>query len=737
MYDETETAAPAATDDAPANPQDEALVKKIISRINVDAKHHEKAFKRMRRDMEFARIGATAAWAKANYTANITGRHIKQTVSTLYAKNPKAVARRRARLDFQIWDEDEQSLIAAIQLTQQFQAQMQAMAAATSMGMGMGGNVVPMAGHNGGPPLDPLGAPVMPMIPPEVQQAQAIVADFQAGMQERVLVDKVGKTLVVLFDYFMKEQKPVDFQPAMKQLVRRTATTCVGYVELAFQREYQQNEVVTSQIADVRAQLARIKTLTAEIKDDNGGEDSEAKARELELSVASLSQQEYLLLREGLVFDFPESTRVIPDKRTRNLTGFVGARWITIAYHYTPEEVRGLFGCDLGKGFTPYSQDGTKLAEGEQGTFDFGEDGAAIEGDGLACVYKHYDRQAGLCYYVCDGYKNFLRPPAPPDVYVEDFWPVYALTFNEGEDPDQLFPPSDVSLLIDMQEEYNRSRQGKREHRRAARPRFASRKGAFDDEAKLAFEEALPFSVTEENPQGENFDINKEIQAIQIPGVDPNMYDTGEIMQDVELVVGSSRSAMGATAGGETATGEALAEDSRSLSAGSNVDDLDQFLTVVSRAAGQILLREMSAESVKKIAGRGAVWPELTLEDIAGEVYLEIEAGSTGKPNAAQEIRNWREMLPFLLQMPGIEPTWLARESLRRLDDRLDLTDALAQGIPSIMMMNRTGGTQMGSDPGAAPDQQGGEGGGNGAPAPSTPSGSPAAMGSNRTDLPV
>jgi hypothetical protein len=721
MYDEPITEAPADT--PPADPKDEALVKKIIGRINADAKHHEKAFKRMRRDMVFARIGATEQWAECNYTANIVGRHIKQTVSTLYAKNPKAVARRRERLDFQVWDEDEQSLIAAIQLTQQFQMQQQAMAAA-----GVGGNVVPMPGAG------PLG--MAPMVPPEVQQAQAIVADFQAGMQERMLVDKIGKTLVVLFEYFTKEQKPVDFKSSMKQLVRRTATTCVGYVELAFQREYQQDEVIASTIADSRAQLNHIKSLAAGQKVSEDGDASQAKARELELSIASLQSQEYLLLREGLIFDFPEATRVIPDARTRNLTGFVGARWLTIAYYYSPEEVQGLFGVDLGKGFTPYSRDGKKLTEGDQGRFDFEDDGTSIEGDGLACVYKHFDRQAGLVYYVCDGHKNFLRPPGPPDIYVEDFWPVYALTFNEGEDPDQLFPPSDVSLLIDMQQEYNYSRQGKHEHRKAARPRFVSFKGGLDDEEKDALQVAKPFSVTEINPQGENPDVSKAIQALQVPGVDPNLYDTGEIMQDVEAVVGTSRSGMGATANGETATGEALAEDSRSLAAGSNVDDLDSFLTVIARAAGQVLLREMSQESVQKIAGRGAVWPEMTLEDIAGEVYLEIEAGSSGKPNAAQEIRNWREMLPFLLQMPGIEPSWLARESLRRLDDRLDLTDALAQGLPSIMMMNRTGGTQMGSDPGAAPDQQGGEGAGNGAPAPSIPSGSPAAMGSNRSDMP-
>ena len=49
-------------------------------------------------------------------------------------------------------------------------------------------------------------------------------------------------------------------------------------------------------------------------------------------------------------------------------------------------------------------------------------------------------------------------------------------------------------------------------------------------------------------------------------------------------------------------------------------------------------MREMSLPSVQKIVGIGAVWPELSREEIANEVLLEIEAGSMGRPNQAQEI---------------------------------------------------------------------------------------------------
>ena len=75
----------------------------------------------------------------------------------------------------------------------------------------------------------------------------------------------------------------------------------------------------------------------------------------------------------------------------------------------------------------------------------------------------------------------------------------------------------------------------------------------------------------------------------------------------------------------------------------------------------QILLLEMSKEEVIAICGPGAVWPEFKKEEVLNEVYLEIEAGSTGKPNKAAELQNIERIIPFLIQIPGIDPKFLVR----------------------------------------------------------------------------
>lgn len=662
------------------DPAERDLVDKLTSRIRDDRKYFETPFKRMREDMDIARIGAPKEPSENEYVANITGRHINQKVAALYAKNPKAVARRREKLDFQLWDENPQSLMMALQSVQMATA--------------------PMVDPATGVALPP--DPVL-MMSPQVQQAIALVQDYEKGMAAREMARKIGRTVEILFEYYTKEQTPVDFKTSMKQLVRRTATTGVGYLKLGFQREMQDNTAINAvRLADFQAQLRHLQTLGEEAQ-DGSAPDREVKQRELEIAIASLQEQQFVLIREGLVFDFPESTRVIPDKLTRSLTGFIGARWLTVEYLYTPAEIKDMFGVDLGKEYCRYHDDGTNRSEPDQSELSLDD----TKRDEMACVWEHYDRQTGVVYILCDGHKKFLRQPGAPDVYVEDFWPVYALTFNEVENPKHLFPPSDVRLMLPMQREYNRAGQGKAEHRQAARPRFSARKGALDDESKTALKNSKAFDVVELNFMDGSGTLNDVMAPIPMPGVDPNLYEVGTIFQDMQLVVGSQEAQFGVTSGA-TATESGIAESSRVASVDANVDDLDSFLTRVARAAGQIMLKEITAETVVKIAGPGAVWPQVTLDQIAEELVLEIQAGSSGKPNQAQEIRNWKEMLPFLIQMPGIDPDELAKETLRRLDDRLDLTLLTKQNAMAIVAMNRMSGAAPA--PGALPEDQGGAG---------------------------
>lgn len=725
--------APGATDQAMAatpTPEqteaDKALVLKTAKKIKADRRYHAKAFEKMRADMFMARHGRTKEYSEEWYVANLCGRHIKQKTAALYAKNPKAVARRRETLDFQLWDENPKSLQLAMQTIQTATAAMKP----------------PVDPTTGQPAVGPDGAPVTPQIPPEyeqaIQTAQATLADFQQGMKKRAMIQKIGKTLEILFAQALREQKPLDFKTGAKQLVRRALATGVGYIELGFQREYGPRPAMMEKLADYRARLDHLRVLTERAADSDQDGDplspDDPEIAELQASIAALQAEPEVIVREGLIVDFPQATKVIPDKLCQQLVGFVGARHVTIQYMYTCDEVREVFGVELDKGYTGYTQDGKSNEQTDNPATRVEPDEStnytpAGKGNGLVCVWKHYDKVSGLVYYLADGYPQWLRPPAAPDVFVEDFWPLYALTFNEVESEDELFPPSDVRLMKDQQMDYNRSRQGQREHRKAARPRWTYPNGAIEKEDAEALARSEAFTATGMNlpPDRKLADI---LGVVPVPGVDPNLYETSQLFTDIQMVVGSSEAQFGGTAKA-TATESSIAANSAASSDGSSIDDLDAFLTVVARAAGQILLKEMSEEQVMSIAGPGAVWPHMTLAQIADEIFLEVEAGSTGKPNQAVEINNWKEMLPFLIQMPGISPNWLARETVRRLDDNADLTEALSADMPSILAQNGLAQISTGN-PATDPNAQGGQGAANAPKQGSHTAGSGPAFGSNQ-----
>lgn len=707
--------------EAQPDPSELELVKRIQKEIKADKLFHEKSFAQMRRDMFVARTGRIPEYPVEHYKANLTGRHVKAKTAALYAKNPKAVAKRRETLDFTLWDESPKSLMMAMQTVQMAQQLLAAPA-----------GVDPATGQ----PIP--GA--APAVPPEIEQAvasaNALLQDFTQGMERRNQIDKIGKTLEILFAQSMREQKPVDFKTSMKQAVRRTCTTGVGYIELGFQREYGPRPEMTEKLADARTRLDHLRVLAEKVEDtENPIQPDDPEIAELKMSIEALQNEQEIVLREGLIADFPQSTKVIPDRLCKQLVGFIGSRRLTLEYTYTADQVKEVFKVDLKKNYTGYSPNAKGEADNSPNVVPDDGDGEteikpAGKGEGLVCVWKHYDKTSGLVYFVVDGYDRFLRPPAAPDVFVEDFWPVYALTFNAVEDEDTLFPPSDVYLMLDQQMEYNRSRQGMREHRKAARPRWAFVNGALEEQDVKNLVLAEPFSVTGLN-MDPSMKIGDILQVIPVPGVDPNLYETGQLFTDIQMVVGSSEAQFGGTAQA-TATESAIAANSSASSDSASVDDLDAFLTVVARAAGQILLREMSEEKVKEIVGVGAVWPQMTLAQIASEIFLEVEAGSSGKPNQAIEVQNFKELAPLLMQIPEIDSTWMAKEAIRRLDDRIDLTQAIASGAPSIMAQNRMQQIAP-ADPNADPTAQGGEGANNGPAGPPVQQpGSEPAFGSNQ-----
>jgi hypothetical protein len=645
-----------------------AFVREWQDKVLRAKRHWGDSHTRMREDMDFF-MGKQ--WPHGNgdkYVANLVQRHVQQRVASLYAKNPKAVAKRRETIDFILWDENPGTL--------------------------------QVAQTNNDISLQSTGMPS--------QESMAILQDVTEGFASRNKADKVAKTLEIIFHKAIEDQ---NLKQQMKQMVRRTCVTGVGYLKVGYHRVMDKRPEDVEKITDITEQLKALERLTADKQDDKFDEDS-ARAEQLRGLLHELSEKQEMVVDEGLTFDFPQSQNIILDTRCRQLKGFIGAEWVAQEFILTLDEVKEIYGIDLGTSYTRQEHEG---ANGD----------AAKSEAALSRVWEIYSKVDGMKYVVADGYSEFLVEPACPEIVLKRFWPFFVLTFNEVENDKEIYPPSDVRLLTPIQREYNLARQRLREHRNANRPLYVTPTGALSeaDIRKLTDRQANEVVQLQAIQPGQS--VDQVLQPVKAIPIDPALYDTSFLLDDLYRVVGSQEANMGGTSS-STATEVSVAESSRMSALGSNVDDLDEFLIEVSRASGQILLTMMNPETATKIAGRGAIWPTLSAQEISDQLFLEIEAGSTGRPNRASEIAALERLFPVLSQVPGIDPSWLAKVAVRAYDSGVDLTDAIKTALPSIMAMNAQKQQSTGN-PETDPNAQGAQGAMN-APAPAAAAGNPAGV---------
>ncbi|MBP9870545.1 MAG: hypothetical protein KBC53_03490 [Nitrosomonas sp.] len=638
--------------------QAEAFISIWLDKIDKARKQYSKNFKRMGRNM---RIASGYMWPDQKeeddrYVANIAHNIIRQMAAALYAKNPTVIAKRNDRMYFSVWDENPESLMTAQQQMKTAMAQM------------------------------------MP-IPPA---AQAIIDDVVAGTLQKEKLDKICRTLEIVFKHQLGEQQP-DFKRMMKQLVIRVLTCGIGYLKLDFQRVMDVNPDTESRINDIAQQLSHIESLESEMEENEG--DKDARSEELRIALKTLEENKYVMVREGLLFHFPRSTAIIPDPSCTQLEGFLGANWVAEEYYLSCEEIERIYKVDVGGSGKAYSR-----SESTSGDYyrPVMMKEANDKSDSLYCVYEIYDRLTGSCFTICDGYTSgYLREPKAPNVQVEQFFPYYPIAFNQKEDEASIFPLSVVDLLYHQLMEYNRSKESLRQHRIAMKPLYVSGTGALSeaDKGNIASHSAHDCIELQNLQVGQK--AEDLFSMVRKHGIDPNVYETGTIFEDMSRIVGFQDANLGAVSGA-TATETSIAEDNRMSGVASNIDDLDDFLTMVVKEAGKVLLTELSEETVKYIAGDGAVWPDLTREEIIDDLYLEIEAGSSGRPNKTQQAASLERLYPLLIQLPGIKPEWLARQAVKVSGDNIDISEAFASGLPSIIAINsqfKANGMAGSSDP--------------------------------------
>ena len=640
----------APVDLPPADPADNRLevetVKRWTSIIKKAKTYFDEDFKRMRSNMDFAaglQYEGQDKMEEDRYIANFITHQTNQKTATLYAKNPKAEWKKRKRLEYQLWDGKVESLWAAAVELQR-------------------------AAMEGPSPM--------------TIQAQMMMQDYQRGQQVEKQYKKMGETLEILYQYECDTQEP-DFKLQMKQLVRRTVITGVGFVRLNYFNNL--NHVITSANNDdsIVMRLKRAKYIMSQIQEDKVQED-DPRMEELRLLLTGAAQSVQTNdtddLQESLEFDFLSSTSIIVDPKCQSLKGFIGADWIAIEFLLELDEANAYFELSGTKAITTdadtviYDNE-SKQEVKESLTKNNPKDETKKP---MGRFFEVFNRHDKTHFFICDGYKFYVQEPQALNPPIKGFWPVFSLTFNDVEPGDgskaRVYPPSDVQLLKPMQKEVNRERQQLREHRTSNSPFFLTTEGWLteEDEEKLSKHENNEIVKFKATPPGG--DLKSAIVQFQPAPIDAAVYNTDPILADAAMVTGQQQQVGQKTQRNVAATPAVIQEQSRVTEVSSNVDDLDDLLTQLSNAGGEMIIRAFQNETVQKIVGPGAAILPDDRSELCKNLFLQTVAASSGRPNKAIDVQNAQQLVPLMLNA-GANPWGIIQYVAKTLDANLNPTD--------------------------------------------------------------
>ncbi|MDG3089235.1 hypothetical protein P7F88_25565 [Vibrio hannami] len=517
------------------------------------------------------------------YVANITMRHVQQRTAALYAKNPRFRFKKSKRLMSSVWDGTAQQLQVAKQM------------------LAGGGEIT------------------------QQQAAMAILADAQQSRTMSEQTERMGKTLSILYEYEIKEQE----QPTkkmMKKQVRSSLINGVAYFKQTFQRANELSPDGQAQVASHMQRIAEIERLASDLQDGEIHE-NEAEYEQLLQMVKVIEEQEQIVVSEGLRLDYPDSRNIIPDRNLTYLPGFVGCSRVSEKYELTTDQIKAIYKVDV---------------TGSHETYKIGGEEGAHSERSPASLKFGTSKPARFAWCAMATTITLSRPHTPT-TYTDRFYPWFVFAPNAMDDGDDPFPPSDVDLMLSQQAEINRAGEALRDHRHAARPGWVASKSLPDVDAKtLSARTAHSVIPLLALAQGQK--ISDLLQPFPVSAIDPNLYNTGPAFQDVLRSVGTQEANLGGTSNA-TATESNIAEGSRQSVLGSSTDELDDLLTEMARAGGQILLQEMDAERVTRIVETGALWPTPDMQAIADEIEARSRSRIVGPCKTKASTCRWPSAL--------------------------------------------------------------------------------------------
>jgi len=666
------------------------LVKKLLEEYKAARDFDKEARVGYVRDRSYANGSAEKRWASS---ANLIASFIDVLVSFLYSKNPDVGARPAAKV------------VAPKPLAAPTLPGMPPLGAALAPQVpavpgGGGVSIAPPANAGGVLPLPGLAPPVpgMPAAPPEQSQEQS---DSTA----------LAETLELVISRLWKDAR---LKKTGKKLVRSALTVGVGWFKGLMFSESKKDSQIEKSIHDLKAKLDHIQALQTKIAENADPScDYETQQAELEQAMAGAQKKLMKIVRQGMTIDFVRAEDMQVSLDVADTEDYLDAGWNSNDLYITKDTLRERFTRltedDEKKATTYYqrkpagdSQASEPADKSGEGQFTKSHQGSMMGGDkpvAFVKVVELWDKRDGMVKTMVDGVDRWAVEPYPPPQASTRFYPYFRVAFYETDG--SRHPQSLAERLYKLQDEYSAARSSGRLTRERSVPGNIVNSGQVSpaDLRKITDSvhmENIPITLT--NPE---FPLQNAIIAKPVPKVDPGLFDTTSISRDMEVISGVQEAQQGSVQVEKTAREASIEQSGFSARTNANRDCLEDLLTELAQYTAETGIQEITPEFAARIAGAAAFWPHgMDVQDLLTLVEVDIQGGTTGKPNAENERSAWATILPMLQklmmtirQIQATDPALadalinLLRETLRRMDDRLDIDLFIPQGPAPMPML--------------------------------------------------
>lgn len=495
-----------------------------------------------------------------------------------------------------------------------------------------------------------------------------------------------GKTLQIVLSRMFRDG---NLKGAIKRTALSAMTNNIGWIKPMLQLDKRTDPIIRKQISDMQDNLQRIDFLRNAINDPAQCGELDTLKAELTDQLRALEERVEVTIARGAVFDFLRSDDVQVDGACKELIDYPQADWIAQREFLPVDKAKERYplGGDKWKGATTY---GDKLDEENPAA-------KASEGKGFVALWEVWDRTTNTIYTLAEGLKCYARKPYSPNPASRRFYPFFALAFHwiDGE----RWPRSDVDLGHKLQEEASRALSGFAEHRRRVRPKTIFNKHQLTPADADAIANAEAVEMVGVAPVDPGADVRTMVAPIVYPQVDAGLYDISPYRAAIEELFGQQDASRGGIVKAKTATEAGIAEEGRQSRIDWRRDAVEEFITEIAQYLAELALQAMPVEEAVRYAGPGAMWPELSKDEIYALLSISIRGGSSGKPDTKAEREAWSVLLPMLdksiteiaglMSNPQTKPladvkVELLKETIRRMDDRIDVERFIPKLLPML-----------------------------------------------------